>query len=56
MSRLVVRFSDGTHVNLPADYIDIREEWIIAWKGDFITFAAKASLVDVCYLSEKKEG
>lgn len=54
--RLVVRFTDGTHVNISADCLDVREDWVIAWKDDFITFAAKTTLVDICYLSEKKEG
>lgn len=56
MSRVVVRFTDGTHVNLPGDYIDIRESHIAAWNGDNLVFIAKIENVEVCYLSEKKDG
>ena len=34
MTRVVIRFKDGEHMNIPADCIDIRDGWIFAWKGD----------------------
>lgn len=54
MTRVIFRFRDGEHLNIPADCIDIREGWIVAWKGDFIVAIAKADEVIACHLSEKK--
>ena len=55
MTRVIIRFKDGQHLNLPADCIDIRDQWVIAWNGEAIVVMAKVEGVDVCYLSEKKE-
>ena len=55
MTRVVIRFKDGEHLNVPADCIDIREGWIFAWKGDLIVAIVKADEVISCHLSEKKE-
>lgn len=55
MTRVIIRFKDGEHLNIPADYIDIREEWIVAWNGEYIVAMAKADDVISCHLSEKKE-
>jgi hypothetical protein len=55
MARVIIRFKDGEHLNIPADCIDIRDGWIMAWKGDYIVAIAKAEEVNVCYISEKKE-
>jgi hypothetical protein len=56
MTRVIIRFKDGEHMNIPADCIDIRDGWIFAWKGDFIVAIVKADEVISCHLSEKKEG
>lgn len=55
MTRVIIRFKDGEHLNIPAECIDIRDEWIIAWNGENIVALAKAEEVNVCYISEKKE-
>jgi hypothetical protein len=55
MTRVIIRFKDGEHINIPADAIDIRDEWIVAWKGDFIVAMAKAEEIISCHLSETKE-
>lgn len=55
MTRVVIRFKDGEHMNIPADCIDIRDGWIFAWKGDFIVVIARADEVIACHLSERKE-
>jgi hypothetical protein len=54
MTRVIIRFKDGEHMNIPADCIDIRDEWIFAWKGDFIVAIVRADDVVSCHLSEKK--
>lgn len=55
MTRLIIRFKDGEHINLQADCIDLRDGWIVAWQGDNIVVIAKADEVNVCYLSERQE-
>lgn len=55
MSRVVIKFKDGEHINLQADCIDLQDGWILAWRGDAIVVIAKADEVNVCYMSEKKE-
>lgn len=54
--RVIIRFKDGEHLNIPADCIDLRDEWVIAWNGESIVAIVKAEEVNVCYISEKKEG
>ena len=56
MSRVIIKLKDGTCINIPADGIDYREGWVIAWYGENIVAIAKSDEVIVCYLSEKKEG
>ena len=55
MTRVIIRFKDGEHINLPAECIDIRDGWIVAWQGEDIVVIAKMEEVTVCYISEKKE-
>jgi hypothetical protein len=51
MTRVIIRFKDGEHMNIPADCIDLRDGWIFAWKGDFIVAIAGAVwLFDFLYL------
>lgn len=56
MTRVIIRFKDGEHLNIPADCIDIRDGWIMAWWGDSIVALAKAEEIISCHISEKKEG
>lgn len=56
MTRVIIRFKDGEHMNIPADCIDMRDGWIFAWKGEFIVAIVKAEEIISCHLSEKKEG
>ena len=55
MTRVIIRFKDGEHMNIPADCIDYRDGWIVAWNGDSIVAISKADEVVSCHLSEKKE-
>ena len=50
----ILKFKDGEHINLQADCIDIRDGWIMAWRGDTLVVVADANEVNVCYMSEKK--
>lgn len=55
MKRVIFKFTDGTHVNLAADYIDLKDDIVTAWDGDNLVAVARIEAVEVCYLSEKKE-
>jgi hypothetical protein len=55
MTRVIIRFKDGEHLNIPADGIDIRDGWIMAWKGEFLVVISKAEEIISCHISEKKE-
>lgn len=55
MTRVIIRFKNDDHLNIPADCIDIRDGWIVAWKGEDMVAIARAEEVNVCYISEKKE-
>ena len=55
MTRVIIRFKDGEHLNIPADCIDIRDGWVMAWDGESLVAIAKAEGVNVCYMSDKKE-
>jgi hypothetical protein len=56
MTRVIIKFKDGEHLNIPADYIDIRDGMVMAWNGEYIVALAKAEEVNSCYISEKKGG
>ena len=55
MTRVVIRFKDGEHLNVAADCIDIRDGWIMAWKGEDLVVIVKADEIISCHMSEKKE-
>lgn len=55
MKRVIIKFTDGSHINLAADYIDLKDGLVTAWNGNSLVAVAKIDSVEVCYLSEKKE-
>ena len=55
MKRAIIKFTDGTYVNLAADLINLKDDLVTAWDGDNLVAVAKIDAVEVCYLSEKKE-
>ena len=55
MSRVIIRFKNGDHINLAGDCIDIRDGWVMAWRGDALVAIVREDEVNICYISEKKE-
>lgn len=55
MTRCIIKFKDGDHVNLQADCIDSRDGWIVAWRGNEMIALVDMNIVNIVYLSEKKE-
>lgn len=54
--RAIFKLSNGDYINIPADSIDVRDNFICAWNGDNLVAIAKTELVDSCHLSEKECG
>lgn len=55
-NRALYIFKDGTHLNLPADYICIQDEWAVAWNGEQMIAMARTEDIARFYLSKKTEG
>ena len=55
MKKVIIKFSDNTFFNAPADFIDIRDGMVIAWDGENMVAVAKLDAINCCYLSDKKE-
>ena len=57
MPRVVVKFKDGNHANLDADFISIEGSVIQVWKGETSLVAVfNISEIIGLYMTEKKEG
>ena len=55
MTRLIIKCNNGDFLNIRADCFDLRNGWIMAWEGECLVAYVKAELVDICYISERKE-
>lgn len=55
MTRLMIRFKDGEQLNIDVECFDLRDGWILAWRGEDLVVIARAEEVNVCYISEKCE-
>ena len=57
MPRVVVKFKDGNHANLVADFISIEGGVIQVWMGaNSLVAVFNASEIIGLYMTEKKEG
>lgn len=54
--KVILKLKDESYVNIPADCIDYRDEFIMAWNGEALVVIAKADNVELCYLTEKGGG
>ena len=54
MTRVIIKFKDGEHLNIPADCIDLRDGMVMAWNGEYLVAIVKAEEVNSCHISEKK--
>jgi hypothetical protein len=55
MTRLIIRFKGDGQLNIAVDCFDLRDEWIMAWRGEDLVVIARAEDVNVCYIFEEKE-
>lgn len=54
MPRCIIKFKNDEYLNIPAEWIDVRDAWVMAWDGEALVAVAKAEDVICCYISEKK--
>ena len=52
--RAIIKFIDGGFVNVPADKIDKKEEWITVRNGKNLVGLFDEGIVNCVYLSDKK--
>ena len=56
MTRVVIKFKDGSHLNLPGDCIEILDDtWISAWNGDARMLLVRFDEVVCAYVSKKND-
>ena len=55
MKRVVFKFKDGDGMNIQGDYIDMRDEFIYVYNGDYIVAIVRHEIVNIVCISEKKE-
>lgn len=53
--RVVIKFESGEYLNIPGDYIDVRDGWVFAYKDEYLVAACKEVEVKIIYITEKKE-
>lgn len=53
--RVVIKFENGEYLNIPGDYIDVRDGWVLAYKDEYLVAACKEAEVKIIYITEKKE-
>jgi hypothetical protein len=53
--RAIFKLTNGEFINVPADQIDIRDNWVCAWDGENIVAIVKIDIVASCHLSKQKE-
>lgn len=58
MKRVVFKFKEDiepNHMNIPGDCIDMRDDFIYVWDGDFVVAIVRTEIVNMVCMSEKKE-
>lgn len=55
MKRVIVKFKDGTHINIQGDYLAREDIYITAWNGENLVAMVEKDLIQAVYLSEKGE-
>ena len=55
MQRAVIKFKNGEHLNIKADFIGVSNEFIELWNGEQRLGIIREEIIDACYLTEKKE-
>lgn len=51
--RFIVQFNDGEHMNVPADRMELKENFLFAWRGTELIAMVDISAVICAHMSEK---
>ena len=56
MKRVVIKFKDKEldHMNIEGDFIDLKDDFIYVYKGDYIVAIVRHEVVNFVCISEKK--
>ena len=54
MSRVVIKFKDGTYINVLADTLELKKGMVMAWSDDRLVAVVKTKDVISCHMSEQK--
>lgn len=55
MKRVVFKFKDGDGMNLPGDYIEMRDDFIYVFNGEYVVAIVRADIVNIVCISERKD-
>ena len=53
MKRVVFKFKDGDGMNLPGDYIEMRDDFIYVFNGEYVVAIVRADIVNIVCISER---
>ena len=55
MKRVIIKFKNGDHINIEADCIDLRDEFVMAWNGESIVVIVDAKEIISCHIAEQSK-
>jgi hypothetical protein len=55
MKMVVFQFANGDGMKIPGDCIDMQDEFIFAWNGEYVAAMVRRDIVNAVCISEKKE-
>ena len=56
MNRFVVLLNDGSHMNVPADRMELKENFLFAWRGAELIAMVDISAVICAHMSQSEKG
>ena len=56
MNRFVVLLNDGEHMNVPADRMEVQENFLYAWRGAELIAMVDISAVICAHMSQSEKG
>lgn len=55
MKRVVFKFKDGDGLNIPGDYIEMRDDFIYVYDGEYIVAMVRYDTVNLVCISERNK-
>jgi hypothetical protein len=54
MPRVIFKLNNGDYINVVANQIDVRDNFVCAWEEEYLVAMVKEEMVVSCHLSEKE--